>query len=327
MATEPQTHESPRPNDGVDPKPSADDIFDCLILGAGPAGLAAALYLRRFRRTVLVADGGQSRAGLIPRSHNFPGFAGGVRGQDLLAQLREQLAQFGPVDWVGQVMRLDSVDDTLWRATLADRAVLGRTVLFATGVIDRRPPISEPEQAIREGLLRFCPICDGFEAMLDRIAVIGMDDHAAREALFLRAYSPSVSLLTLGSNHKVSRVSHEALDRAGVPLIVVQPDGLKVQDNRLHALRIDGSELEPFEVVYGALGVEPQSSLAETIGVVTDGSGCILVDEHQRTFLPGVYAAGDVVRGLDQISVAVGEAAIAATAIHNSLPPVRAVHD
>ena len=304
-----------------------DDIFDCLILGACPAGLAAALYLRRFRRTVLVADAGHSRAALIPRSHNVPGFAGGVRGLDLLAQLREQLAPFGPVDWAGHVTRLERVDETLWRATFADRAVLGRTVLFATGVVDRRPPIPEPEQAIQDGLLRFCPICDGFEAMLDRIAVIGTDDHAASEALFLRAYSPSVSLLTLGTHHAVSRASREALDAAGVPLISVQPDSLTVEGGKLHARRMDGSELEPFEVVYGVLGVEPQSRLAEAIGVVVDGAGCILVDEHQRTFIPSVYAAGDVARGLDQISVAVGEAAIAATAIHNSLPPVRTVHD
>jgi len=304
-----------------------DDVFDCLVIGAGPAGLAAALYLRRFRRTVLIADAGQSRAALIPRNHNVPGFAGGVRGSDLLAQLREQLASLGPVDWAGPVAQLDFLGEALWRAALADRTVLGRTLLFATGVLDRRPPIPGSEQAIRDGLLRFCPICDGFEAMLDRIAIIGMDDHAAGEAVFLRAYSPSVSLLTLGPNNMVSRLSREALEAAGVPLIAVQPGSLKVEDNRLHALRMDGSELAAFEVVYGALGVEPQSTLAEAIGVVVDGSGCILVDDHQRTFLPGVYAAGDVVRGLDQISVAIGEAAIAATAIHKSLPSVRTVHD
>jgi thioredoxin reductase (NADPH) len=225
------------------------------------------------------------------------------------------------------VAELDFMREAGWRAALADRTVLSRTVLFATGVLDRRPPIPDSEQAIRDGLLRFCPICDGFEAMLDRIAVIGMDDHAAGEAVFLRAYSPSVTLLTLGPDHRVSRLSRQALNAAGVPLIAVRPDSLKVEDNLLHALRMDGSELAAFEVVYGALGVEPQSGLAETIGVVTDGSGCILVDEHQRTFLPGVYAAGDVVRGLDQISVAIGEAAIAATAIHNALPPVPAGHD
>ncbi len=304
-----------------------DDIFDCLILGAGPAGLAAGLYLRRFRRTVLIADAGQSRAALIPRSHNVPGFTGGIRGADLLAQLREQLTPFGPVEWAGRVTRLDRVDETVWRATIADRAVFGRTILFATGVVDRRPPISEPDQAIRDGLLRFCPICDGFEAMLDRIAVIGADDHAANEALFLRAYSPSVSMLTLGPNHEVSRSSREALDAANIPLISVQSDHLMVERGRLRARRMDGLALDPFEVVYGALGVKPQSDLAQAIGVGVDRSGCILVDEHQRTNLPTIYAAGDVARGLNQISVAVGEAAIAATAIHNSLAPARTVHD
>ncbi|WP_082765415.1 MULTISPECIES: NAD(P)/FAD-dependent oxidoreductase [unclassified Phenylobacterium] len=302
------------------------DIFDCLILGAGPAGLTAALYLRRFRRSVLVADAGHSRAALIPRSHNVPGFPGGVRGPDLLSRLREQLAPFDPVEWAGRVAGLDRVDGDLWRAELEERTVFGRTVLFATGVIDRRPPIPQPERAIQSGLLRFCPICDGFEALLDRIAVIGGDEHAAREALFLRAYSPSISVLVLGPNHSVSRSSREMLEAAGVPLVPVQPGSLSVQDDRLHARRMDGLALEPFDVAYGALGVEPQSDLAAAIGVVVDDSGCILVDEHQRTFVPNVYAAGDVARGLDQISVAVGEAAIAATAIHNSLPPLRVVH-
>lgn len=304
-----------------------DDIFDCLILGAGPAGLTAALYLRRFRRTVLVADGRNSRAELIPRSHNVPGFTGGVPGTELLARLREQLEPYGPVGSMGAVTRLDRLDENLWRAASASRTVLSQTVLFATGVVDQRPPIPESEHAIRGGLLRFCPICDGFEAMLDRIAVVGADDHAASEALFLRTYSPSVSLLTLGPSHSVSHSLRDALDAADVPLIAVQPDSLTVKDNRLHVRRRDGLGIEPFEVVYGALGVEPQSSLAKAVGVNLDSSKCIRVDEHQRTNLPNVYAAGDVVRGLDQISVAVGEAAIAATSIHNSMAPVRAAKE
>ena len=76
--------------------------------------------------------------------------------------------------------------------------------------------------------------------------------------------------------------------------------------------------LQPYEIGYGALGVDPQTQLLSRLGVVLDG-GCIAVDAKQQTSLPGLYAAGDVVRGLDQISVAMGEAAIAATAIHNSL--------
>jgi thioredoxin reductase (NADPH) len=297
------------------------DTFDCVVIGAGPAGLTAALYLVRFRRSVLIADGGRSRASLIPRSHNFPGIPGGVHGADLLAQLRSQVEQYGPVQWAGAVQGLESAPAGLWRVQLADRRVLARTILLATGVVDRRPPLPDPETAIQQGLLRFCPICDGFEAMLDRVAVIGDDDHAAREALFLRTYSPSVSLLCLGSVKQISRDMRARLDASGITVTAIDPASLRVEARKLVARRMDGSELAPFEVVYGALGVEPQSKLAESIGVVRDASSCIVVDDHQQTIVPNVYAAGDVVRGLDQISVAFGEAAIAASAIHNRLPP------
>lgn len=297
-----------------------EEVYDCVIIGAGPAGLTAALYLARFRRSVLVADAGASRAGLIPRSHNFPGFPDGVKGSELLQKLREQLSRCGPVAWGDRVDKIEANGGDLWQVS-AGRAVRARRLLFATGVVDRRPPVPDAERAIAAGLLRFCPICDGFEAILDRIAVIGMDDHAAREALFLRAYSPSVNLLTLGVQHSISRGMRDELGREGVAMVAIAKDSLEVRSRQMFARLMDGSELAPFEVVYGALGVEPQTRLAEQLGVVLDEAGCILVDGHQRTMIPTVYAAGDVVRGLDQISVAVGEAAIAASAIHNSLPP------
>jgi thioredoxin reductase (NADPH) len=297
------------------------NIFDCVVIGAGPAGLTAALYLTRFRRSVLIADGGSSRASLIPRSHNFPGLPGGVHGADLLAQLRRQVEQYGPVQWAGAVQGLESAEEGHWRVQLADRWVQARTILLATGVVDRRPPLPDPEAAIQQGLLRFCPICDGFEAMLDRIAVIGEDDHAAREALFLRTYSPSVNLLCLGSVKQISRDMGARLHASGITVTAIDPASLRVEDGKLVAQRIGGTELAPFDVVYGALGVEPQSKLARSIGLIADASSCIVVDHHQQTIVPGVYAAGDVVRGLDQISVAFGEAAIAASAIHNRLPP------
>jgi thioredoxin reductase (NADPH) len=199
---------------------------------------------------------------------------------------------------------------------------LARTVLLATGIIDRRPPLPDAAAAIRDGLLRFCPICDGFEAMLDRIAVIGDDDHAAREALFLRTYSPSVSLLRLRTAKTVSRQMRERQQAAGATLISVDPASLGVEDYNLVARRTDGTDITPFDVVYGALGGEPQNQLALGLGLVADASGCIAVDDHQQTARPAIYAAGDIVRGLDQISVVLGEAAIAATAIHNILPTV-----
>ena len=297
-------------------------VYDCAVIGAGPAGLTAALYLTRFRRTVLIADGGRSRAALIPRSHNFPGLPAGVKGEDLLAQLRQQVEHYGPVDWAGPVQSLEAAGEALWRVRSTTGSAVARTVLLATGVVDRRPPLPDPDAAIRDGLLRFCPICDGFEAILDRIAVIGDDDHAAREALFLRTYSPSVTLLSLQNAGSLSLELREQLQKAGVTMAAAEPASLRVLDGRLAARSPDGGDIVPFDVVYGALGVEPQTQLATALGLVVDGSGCLAVDAHQQTVVPTVYAAGDIVRGLDQISVALGEAAVAATAIHNRLPRV-----
>ena len=298
-------------------------IFDCAVIGAGPAGLTASLYLTRFRRSVIVADEGRSRASWIPRSHNFPGFPQGVNGKELLVRLKRQAEEFGCPEWAGGVQTLQRSEDGLWAVTLSDRQVRARTILLATGVVDRRPPLRDCDDAIKSALLRFCPICDGFEAMSERIAVIGNDDHAARETLFLRSYSANMALLSLGAHH-ISRDFCERLTASRVPIIAVRPDSLAIAGGKLVAIPLGGEGLEPFEVIYAALGVEPQNQLAQSIGAGADDSGCLAVDSHQQTRVPGVYAAGDVVRGLHQISVAIGEAAIAATAIHNSLPPVPA---
>ena len=290
------------------------ETIDCAIIGGGPAGLVAALYLLRFRRSVLIADKGSSRAALIPRSHNYPGFPDGVSGEDLLARLREQVSRYGAPTIGREVLALER--GVSWRVVMPDRFVLARRVVLATGVVDRTPPILNAEDAIREGVLRYCPVCDGFEAREGRIAVIGDTDHAAREALFLRTYSASVDLLT--ERESLSEAMRARLASHGVDPVAIRPGSLRFIGDHICGDDKYGVALQPYEIGYGALGVDPQTQLLRRLGVVLDG-GCIAVDAKQQTSLPGLYAAGDVVRGLDQISVAMGEAAIAATAIHNSL--------
>jgi thioredoxin reductase (NADPH) len=295
------------------------DVFDCAIVGAGPAGLTAALYLNRFRRSVLIADGGPGRASWIPKSHNYPGFPDGVSGNELLDRLKRQAEASGPLNWAGRVQRLQRTPDGFWALEFENRTPLARTILLAMGVVDRRPPIENCDAAIRDAILRFCPICDGFEAMIERIAVVGIDDHSAREAMFLRTYSPNITLLMLGSADRLGTSARESLRVAGIPVVPVFPDSLVVANGRLTATPLDSKHLPPFEIVYGALGVDVQNELAIGIGAGVDGAGCLMVDQHQATTIEGIYAAGDMVRGLHQISVAIGEAAIAATAIHNRL--------
>ena len=292
------------------------ESVDCAVIGGGPAGLVGALYLLRFRRSVLLADKGQSRASLIPKSHNYPGFPKGVSGKALLGRLRRQLERYGQPATGGEVLSLDR-DADRWRVGLADRDVFARRILIATGVVDRWPDLANARAAMDDAALRFCPICDGFEAREDRIAVFGGDDHAAREALFLRTYSKSVSLLA--PSLSVGTAARARLAAKGVELIAIQQGSMRYADRAIHGLYADGRPLDPFAIAYGALGVDPQSGLLKRLAISLEMGGCVGVDAKQQTSQPGIYAAGDVVLGLDQISVAVGEAAIAATAIHNSL--------
>lgn len=293
----------------------SNTVVDCVIIGGGPAGLVGALYLLRFRRSVLIANKGASRAALIPRSHNYPGFPDGISGKHLLTRLHQQVRQQGAPTWGGAVLGVERDGDG-WRVILHDGVVLARRVLIATGVVDRWPRMLNAQEAIGHAVLRFCPICDGFEARDDRIAIIGNDDHAAREALFVKTYSPSVTLLS--EDPAFSSGAQARLATAGVGVVLLHPGSLRYAGGVVCAEDRDGRALEPFAVAYGALGVDPQSQILTGLGAKLEG-GCVWVDTQQQTSIPGVYAAGDVVRGLDQISVAAGEAAIAATAIHNSL--------
>ena len=290
--------------------------LDCAIIGSGPAGLVAALYLLRFRRSVLLADKGHSRVTLIPRSHNYPGFPDGVHGDDLLDRLRQQVGRYGTPRLGKAVTLVEKVDDA-WRVVMSDEVIFARQVLFATGVVDRWPPMANAAAAIKDAALRFCPICDGFEATDASVAVIGDDDHAAREALFLKCYSSSVHLLS--EKPDLSQDMLSRLRAAGLIVKPITPGSLKYENGSVLAADAESGKILSYAVAYGALGVDPQARLLAALGVQLDASGCVDVDAHQQTSLPGVYAAGDLVRGLHQISVAVGEAAIAATAIHNAL--------
>jgi thioredoxin reductase (NADPH) len=274
---------------------TADGPVDCVVVGGGPAGLIAAYYLCRFRRTVACFDDGDSRALRIPLSRNFPGFPDGIGGSDLLHRLVHQLDNAGGHVIAGRVSSLDARDGG-FTVHVGSHSVMARTVLLATGTHDVEPDV-EGIAAIRErGLLRQCPVCDGFESSGKRIAVIGKGVHGVREAEFLRTYSTEVTLVDV---------------TAWPRRVDFRPTGILVE-------LADGLQLE-CDVVYAALGSIPKSSLAAGMGAELDGNGNIVVDEHCRTSITGLYAAGDVVVGLDQLAVAAGHAAIAATAIHNDL--------
>jgi thioredoxin reductase (NADPH) len=294
------------------------EIDDCIIVGAGPAGLTAAIYLARFHLQIRLLDNGSSRAALIPRTNNHAGYPDGIPGSELLRLMRRQAERFGAVREEAHVDAILPDDDGL-TVRIGDRGVRARTVLLATGVINNPPdmPRTEHDAALAKGLIRYCPICDGYEVTDKRIGVIGTGEHGMREALFLRGFSAHVTLVAPGAAHDLDEPCRAKLNAAGIehldgPCTPITADG--------DTIRVATSKGErAFDTVYPALGSVIRSELAVAAGARASEDGCLEVDAHQRTSVPGLFAAGDVVKGLDQISHAMGEAGVAATTIRNAL--------
>ena len=297
------------------------DIHDCLIIGAGPAGLTAATYLARYRRRIAIVDAGQSRARWIPTSHNCPGFPFGVAGPALLHRLREQAESYGAAITPGRIVALQRDGDGFSASDDAGREWRARRVLLASGIVDRMPPFEGGERAreaaIAAGALRLCAVCDGFEAADERLAVLAPADEAIRHALFLRTYSRRVDAIR--SEPGEPSAESAALARAAGVALRDTPVRMALSGQQC-VVDFDDADSRHYDSVYPVLGGVAQSQLAAALGARLDDNRELIVDVTQQTSIDGLYAIGDIVSALNQISVAVGHAAIAATAIHNALP-------
>jgi len=297
-----------------------EPILDCLIIGGGPAGLTAAIYLARFHLDILVVDAGKSRAGWIPCTRNHAGFPDGISGKELLERMRAQAQKYDAKIQTELVTKLDRDDESgLFTATWGSGCARARTVLVATGVTNRRPPMDEAlhDDALARGLIRYCPICDGYEVTDKKIGVIGSGTHGVAEALFLRSFTPDITLIAPDKAMQVSAEDRRRLDEAGIETVDGPAEAVAIAKD---CITVDTAEGHyTFDSVYPALGSDTHVQLAEMLGAKLAEDGCILTDFHQRSSIAGLYAAGDVVHGLDQISHAMGEGGVAATTIRNDL--------
>ena len=295
-----------------------DADLDCLIVGGGPAGLTAAIYLARFHLRIRVVDAGKGRAALIPCTRNHAGYPDGISGSELIALMKEQAQRHGAAIEEGRVTRLDRIEGGFC-AEWGCGPVTARSVLLATGVANRRPLIDEElhDEALARGLIRYCPICDGYEVTDKRIGVIGDDSHGVAEAEFLRGYTADVTLIAPDMAHDLGAEDQARLKALGIATADGPCRAIACTDKEI-VLETASGRLA-FDSVYPALGSDIHNELASQAGAALAESGCILVDAHQRTNVPGLYAAGDVVIGLDQISHAMGEGGVAATTIRNDL--------
>ena len=293
--------------------------LDCLIVGGGPAGLTAAIYLARFHLDILVVDDGRGRARSIPCTRNHAGYPDGISGAELVDRMKDQAQRYGARIELDYVARLDLCDDGLFAGTWGSGNVKARTVLLATGVKNRRPPMDEElhDDALARGLIRYCPICDGYEVTDKKVGVIGSDSHGVAEAVFIRSYTPDVTLIAPDKALRLNEEDREKLKEGSIDCVDGPAQAVAITDGCIVVETAEGTHV--FDSVYPALGSDVHCQLAVQVDARLNEFGCIGVDAHQRTSVPGLYAAGDVVVGLDQISHAMGEGGVAATTIRNDL--------
>ena len=283
--------------------------LDSVIIGGGPAGLTAAIYLARFRRRFQLIDQGESRASWIPVSHNHAGFPEGIKGTELLERMAAQARRYDAPLRRGTVSGISRDGAGVFQVVLDGEALRARTILLATGVVDIEPDLPDVPAAVARGLIRYCPVCDGYEVTGNKIGVI--------------AYTDDITLLSVGQRLNLSDAERRRAVEAGITLVDAPVASLEMQADRIRSITLQDGVIHGFDSIYSALGTTPRSGLARLLGAKVTEAGCIIASAHQQTSMEGVFAAGDIVKGLNQISVAMGEAAIAATAIHNRLRGVK----
>jgi len=288
--------------------------FDAIIIGSGPAGLTAAIYLGRAGQKALILEkdfiGGYTAK--IAHIENYPGHET-ISGMDLTMIMAKQAEKFGativfPVEVVdlelkGEVKRVRTREE-IYEAPV---------VIIAIGVARKKLEVPGAKEFLGKGV-SYCATCDGAFFKGRAVAVVGSDDEAAEEALHLADLAEKVALMPHKELDVVAAVMARMKSKSNLEIHPVSQIREIIGDELVTGLRIvrdDAEKVLAFEGVFIAMGSTPISSLILKAGGLADDRGCLIVDKHQRMNLDGVFAAGDCTCGGMQIVSAAGEGAVA----------------
>jgi thioredoxin reductase len=299
------------PADREDTNPS----WDCIVVGAGPAGLNAALVLGRARRRVLVLDNGAPRNYATHEMHGVLGHDG-LDPADLRARGRAELARYGVDVLTADVQDAEVLGGAV-RLTRKNGADVTRTVILATGMLDEVPDI--PGFAEVWGTsAHTCPYCDGFEHRDERLAVLAAGARGEHLAVLLRQWSPDV--VWLGNGPQTLAADQLSRVRAlGVPVIETPVVGLDSDNGRLQRVRFGDGQTLDRDALFFYIGWQLRTDLARALGCELRDDGSIAVDSDQATTVDRVYAAGNSADPRALLPVAAGSGVAAAVAINARL--------
>jgi thioredoxin reductase len=303
-------------------------VYDCMVIGAGPAGLSGALFLARYRRRVLTFHNSSPRN---LYSHGVHGFLGhhGIMPAELLARGRDEVMEHGGLIMEGCVTKAEKIAEEHFRVTMGgDEQVPAKTfearrLLLATGLRDLTPDCPGFRDFYGASVFH-CPDCDGFEVTGKRVAVLGSGRETVGFTLSLLTWTDKLTLITDGRVAELTEEHHTKLAEFDIQVMdqrIARLEG----DTKAHKLaRVrfeDGGNLE-CDALFFNLGTFPASNLHEMLGCRLDEEcGLVWVDEEQQTSVAGVYAAGDITPRSQLAVVAAAEGAMAAIHIHKSLTP------
>jgi len=299
----------------------ADQSFEVLIIGGGPAGLSAALYLARYDRRVALFDAGQGRSTWHQTNYNYLGFPGGIPARKLRELGRTQLADYPQVTMLERKIEALRHDGDRFVAQAQSGEWLGSAVILCTGVLDHYPHFDGWDAYVGRSMF-WCITCDGYSCKGERVVVAGNTNETAAEALQLQRFTDRLTVLTDSQECEISQAFQERLKRAGIPLIHDKIASVEGHDGRFEAICTKSGRRIELDQLFSQQGATPQTKLAEDLGVELSQQSYIMTDTEQKTNVPGVYAAGDVTRLFaHQVSTAVHEGGQAASAANYFLYP------
>jgi len=293
-------------------------MHDVLIIGAGPAGLTAGIYASRSGLDALILESGVvgGQASTAPFIENYPAFES-IKGMELMEKMKKHCTNYCEIIEDADVINIKRTEES-FIAESGNGIYESRSVIIATGAKHRKLDVDGEEELLGKGV-SYCATCDGFFFKDKDVVVIGGGNVAASDALYLSAVGARVKMVHRSSELRSDKVLQRRLDSRGIEILLDKKiSAIKGKKKVQSVLLSDGTELK-CDGVFVSVGIDPSNELAQTLGAKVDRDGYIMTDATQRTDIPLVYAAGDVVQGMKQVVVACAQGAIAANSAYTDL--------
>jgi len=294
-------------------------MYDCLIIGAGIAGLQAAIQLGRYNHKTMVLDAGDGRSAICHSYHNILGYPDGISGPKLREIGRQQAERLGVEFIIGKAAKARKTNDGFEIESENGEIHKAKRLLLATGIMDRIPPFPDLMPALGNSVY-VCPDCDGYEVKDKSTIVMGAGNVGANMALTLSYFS-----------NKITYVNHERTEVDDEKKAAMQEKGIEYVEATIEKVEADGPDFTGVELTNGGNltaergfiafgGNEVKSQLAQQLGVELHENKHVLVDPRTKmTSVEHVWAAGDVVAHSEQVTIAMGDGMQASIWIHKTL--------